>query len=79
MVKSNRSFFSQSFFYLCIFMNISIPETLVKKLTQSRAHRSPLLPDRQHTGNVKRLLLSQLSVHFSFQHRALYIAAALQS
>lgn len=60
-------------------MNISIPESLVKKLTQSRARGSPLLPDCQHTGNVKRLLLSQLSVYFSFQRRALYIATELQS
>lgn len=60
-------------------MNISVCVPLVKKLTQSRARGAPLLPACQRTGNVKGSLLSQLSVYFSFQRRALYIAAALQS
>lgn len=58
---------------------MSVPDPLVEKLSQNRACRSSLLPDRQHTGNVKCLLLSQLSVYFSFQRKALYIATALQS
>lgn len=60
-------------------MNISVPEPLVKKLTPSGAGGSPSPPGCQHPGNVKRRLLPQLSAYFSFQRRALYIAAALQS
>lgn len=78
MVESKNSFSSLSFL-LCLFTNISVCVPLVKKLSQSGARRSPFLPDRQHTGNVKRSLLSQLSVYFSFQRRALYIATVLQS